>query len=60
MAVVPVAQHSGDSIVAMLVNRALQVLKDAGFEQAVLKEGGRFLMFVSTEARAAWLRTAGQ
>jgi|JI8StandDraft_1071087.scaffolds.fasta_scaffold50499_2 hypothetical protein len=60
MAAIPVAEHPRDSFVAVLVNRALDVLKDALFQRALRQEGGRFLMAVSTEVRAAWLRTAGQ
>lgn len=59
MAVIPVAQPSRDSLVALLANRALDVLKDAGFQRVLRQEGWRFLVAVSSEARAAWLRTAG-
>ena len=35
-------------------------LKDAGFRRVLRQEGWRFLVSVSAEARAAWLRTSGQ
>jgi hypothetical protein len=60
MAVTPVAQPSRDSLVAIVANRALDVLKDAGFQRVLRQEGWRFLVSVSAEARAAWLRTAEQ
>lgn len=63
MAVIPVAQPSRDSLVATLATlatRALDVLKDAGFQRVLRQEGWRFLVSVSSEARAAWLRTAEQ
>ncbi len=60
MAVTPVAQLPRDSFVAVIVNRALAVLRDADFQRTLRQEGGRFLMSVSAEARAAWARTAGQ
>ncbi len=60
MAVIPVAQPSRDSLVATLATRALEVLKDAGFQRVLRQEGWRFLVSVSSEARAAWLRAAEQ
>lgn len=60
MAVIPVAQPSRDSLVATLATRALDALKDAGFQRVLRQEGWRFLVSVSSEARAAWLRTAEQ
>lgn len=60
MAVIPVAQPTRDSLVALLASRALDVLKDAGFRRVLRQEGWRFLVSVSAEARAAWLRTSGQ
>ena len=52
MAVIP--------LVATLATRALDVLKDAGFQRILRQEGWRYLVSVSSEARAAWLRTAEQ
>lgn len=60
MAVIPVAQPSRDSLVATLATRALGVLQDAGFQCVLRQEGWHFLVSVSSEARAAWLRTAEQ
>lgn len=60
MAAIPVARPSRDSLVATLATRALDVLKDAGFQRVLRQEGWRFLVSVSSEARAAWLRTAEQ
>lgn len=44
MAVMPVAQPTRDSLVALLAGRALDVLKDAGFQRVLRQEGYRFLV----------------
>lgn len=59
MAVIPVAQPSHDSLIALLVSRALEVLADVGFQRVLRQEGWRFLGTVSAEARTASLRTSG-
>lgn len=57
MSAVPATQPARDSFVATLATRALDVLKDAGFQHVLRQEGQNFLASVSREAHAAWLRT---
>lgn len=57
MALTYVAQTSRNALLASLVARAVEVGKDAGFQEVLRREGWRFLVSAATEARAAWLRT---
>lgn len=56
MAVVHAAQTIRTGIIDLIVNRALDVARDPGFQRVLRGEGWKFLVAVATEARAAWLR----
>lgn len=50
------AQPSRNGHLALLANRGRAVLQDHDFQQALRQEGWRFLVALTTEARAAWVR----
>jgi hypothetical protein len=50
------AQPSRNGLLMLLATRARGVLQDRDFQQVLRHEGWRFLVAMTTEARAAWVR----
>ena len=60
MSLINPAQPDGNlNFMVALANHALRVLRDPGFQEVVKLEAWQFVVKVSAEARAAWLRDGG-
>jgi len=60
MALINIAQLSRDGLLAQVATRVRGVAHDGEFQRVIRQQGWRFLVVVTTEARAAWLRAGPQ
>ena len=56
-AITPAPKGVALTFILAVSDHALCVLQDPGFQAAVKRDGWQFVVSVTAEARAAWLRT---